>query len=431
MKILKWAAVLAATALLAACNQGGGGKGPGNVDGARIAAASDNGEWLTVARTYDEQRHSPLDKINTTNVGQLGLAWMYEFDTDRGQEATPVVVDGVLYTTTAWSKVYAFDAKTGALKWSYDPKVEGKKGFDACCDVVNRGVALYQGKVFVASYDGRLIALDAGTGRKLWEKDTIIDRTHSYTITGAPRVFKGKVIIGNGGAEYGVRGYITAYDAGTGEQKWRWFTVPGDPSKPFEDSLDPALRERFAAVRTKLGQPADHYKTKHPLAAALILTDDYREKEGLTTADPTKLIKLLAERGGVKVVQRTYDLGPLLGAVIRTSKAAGAACLDEVMGEIEAGPGRTLAASRAWAQGDVVGALGAERSYERCIAVTPGAQAFDTRVKGDLTKDIEAALKVPGHAIAVAPLRTLLAQGGVLDQLRAKGYEVKTPGDED
>ena len=199
--------------------------------------------------------------------------------------------------------------------------------------------------------------------------------------------------------------------------------------KPFEDSLDPAARERFAAVRDKLGQPADHYKTKHPLAAALILTDDYREKEGLTTADPAKLIKLLAQRSNVKVVQRSYDLGPLLGAVTRTSKAAGAACLDEVMGEIEAGPGRTLAASRAWASGDVAGALGAERSYERCIAVTPGAQAFDARVKGDLAKDIETALKAPGHAIAVAPLRTLLAQGGVLDQLRAKGYEVKTPGD--
>lgn len=202
-------------------------------------------------------------------------------------------------------------------------------------------------------------------------------------------------------------------------------------SNPFEDSLDPAQRERFASVRTKLGQPADHYKTNHPLAAALMLTDDYREKEGLTTADPTKLIKLLAQRSGVKIVQHSYDLGPLLGAVTRTSKAAGSACLDEVMGEIEAGPGRTLAASRAWAVGDVGGALGAERSYERCIAVTPGALTFDARVKRDLTNDIEAALKTPGHAIAVAPLRTLLAQGGVLDQLRAKGYEVKTPGDED
>lgn len=201
-------------------------------------------------------------------------------------------------------------------------------------------------------------------------------------------------------------------------------------SKPFEERLDSATKARFVAAREKLGEPADHYKTTHPLAAALILTGDYREKAGLTTADPTKLIKLLAERGGVKVVQRSYDLGPLLGAVLKTSQEAGRACLDEVLDQVEAGPGQTLAASRAWAAGDVAGALGAERSYERCIAVTPGASAFDARVKADLAKDIEAALKTPGHAIAVAPLRTLLAQGGVLDRLRAKGYEVKTPGDE-
>lgn len=201
-------------------------------------------------------------------------------------------------------------------------------------------------------------------------------------------------------------------------------------SKPFEERLDPSTKARFVAAREKLGQPADHYKTTHPLAAALILTGDYREKEGLTTADPTKLIKLLAEREKVKVVQRSYDLGPLLGAVLKTSQAAGGACLDEVLDQVEAGPGGTVAASRAWADGNVLGALGAERSYERCIAVTPGASAFDARVKADLAKDIEAALKTPGHAIAVAPLRTLLAQGGVLDRLRAKGYEVKTPGDE-
>lgn len=201
-------------------------------------------------------------------------------------------------------------------------------------------------------------------------------------------------------------------------------------SKPFEERLDPSTKARFVAAREKLGQPADHYKTTHPLAAALILTGDYREKQGLTTADPTKLIKLLAERGKVKVVQRSYDLGPLLGAVLKTSQAAGGACLDEVLDQVEAGPGATVAASRAWADGDVLGALGAERSYERCIAVTPGASAFDARVKADLAKDIEAALQTPGHAIAVAPLRTLLAQGGVLDRLRAKGYEIKTPGDE-
>jgi uncharacterized protein YbaP (TraB family) len=201
-------------------------------------------------------------------------------------------------------------------------------------------------------------------------------------------------------------------------------------SRPFEDSLDEASRARFVAARTRLGQPADHYKTTHPLAAGLMLTNDYRDKEGLTTTDPTKLIKYLAQRKKVRIVQRAYDLGPLLGAVARTSKAAGSTCLDEVLHEVEAGPGGVRAASRAWATGDVAGALNAERSYERCLAVTPGALAFDAKVKGDLIADIESALKTPGHAIAVAPLRTLLAQGGVLDRLRAAGYTVKTPGEE-
>lgn len=201
-------------------------------------------------------------------------------------------------------------------------------------------------------------------------------------------------------------------------------------SRPFEDSLEAGAKARFVAARTRLGQPADHYKTTHPLAAGLMLTSDYRDKEGLTTTDPTKLIKYLAQRKKVRVVQRAYDLGPLLGAVARTSKSAGSTCLDEVLHEVEAGPGGVRAASRAWATGDVAGALNAERSYERCIAVTPGALAFDGKVKTDLITDIEAALKTPGHAIAVAPLRTLLAQGGVLDRLRAKGYTVKTPGEE-
>ncbi len=167
---------------------------------------------------------------------ELGLAWSYNLESTRGVEATPLVVDGIMYVTASWSVVHAIDVRTGKKIWSFDPKVDKSKGFRGCCDVVNRGVALHEGKVFVGAYDGRLIALDAATGQPVWEKDTIVDHSKSYTITGAPRVFKGKVVIGNGGAEYGVRGYITAYDAATGEQKWRWFTVPGDPSKPFEDA---------------------------------------------------------------------------------------------------------------------------------------------------------------------------------------------------
>ncbi|MDP2074012.1 PQQ-dependent dehydrogenase, methanol/ethanol family [Hydrogenophaga sp.] len=197
--------------------------------------AQQTADWPSYGLDYAETRHSKLNQISTANVKDLGLVWSYNLESKRGVESTPLVVDGIMYVTASWSVVHAVDVRTGKRIWTYDPKVPREAGYKGCCDVVNRGVALHEGKVFVASYDGRLIALDAATGQVAWEKDTIIDRKFSYTITGAPRVFKGNVIIGNGGAEYGVRGYITAYDAKSGAQKWRWFTVPGDPSKPFED----------------------------------------------------------------------------------------------------------------------------------------------------------------------------------------------------
>jgi uncharacterized protein YbaP (TraB family) len=199
---------------------------------------------------------------------------------------------------------------------------------------------------------------------------------------------------------------------------------------PFEATLDPGARARFAAVRGRLGEPADHYNTRNPLAAGLILATDYREKTALTTSDPTKLIKVLAAHARVPVSQKSYDLGPLMGAIIRTPPAAGRACFDEVLAQAEAGPEITQSAAKAWATGDVRGALGNERTYERCIALVPGAQTFDARTKADQVAQIEQALKKPGHAIAVVPLRPLLAEGGVLDQLRAKGYTVTTPGEE-
>ena len=208
----------------------------GKIDGAAIQAnARATRDWLSYGLDYAETRYSRLRQINADNVKALGLAWSYNLESTRGVEATPLVVDGIMYVTASWSVVHAVDARTGKRLWTYDPQVPKEAGYKGCCDVVNRGVALHKGKVYVGAYDGRLIALDAATGAVKWEKDTIIDRTRSYTITGAPRVFKGNVIIGNGGAEYGVRGYITAYDAESGAQKWRWFTVPGDPSKPFED----------------------------------------------------------------------------------------------------------------------------------------------------------------------------------------------------
>ncbi len=208
--------------------------GPAAVDAARLIAADDEpGQWLSHGRTYSEQRFSPLTEINRQNVGELELAWFADLDTRRGQEATPLIADGVLYVSTAWSKVKAYDAATGQPLWSYDPEVPGEWAVNACCDVVNRGVALWEGKVFVGSLDGRLIALDAATGQELWDVNTI-DRTKPYTITGAPRVVKGKVLIGNGGAEFGVRGYVSAYDAATGELAWRFYTVPGNPADGFE-----------------------------------------------------------------------------------------------------------------------------------------------------------------------------------------------------
>ncbi len=210
---------------------------PANVSEARIIAADGEPEnWMAHGRTYNEQRFSPLKQINDKNVSQLKLAWYFDLDTHRGQEATPLIVDGVMYFTSAWSKVFALNAGTGTLLWSYDPKVPGDWGVNACCDVVNRGVAVWNGKVFVGTLDGRLIALDAATGKPLWETLTI-DRNFRYSITGAPRVVKGKVIIGNGGGEFGVRGYVSAYDAETGKLAWRFYTVPGDPSKPFESPI--------------------------------------------------------------------------------------------------------------------------------------------------------------------------------------------------
>ncbi len=208
-----------------------------SVSDAQIVKADNQpGNWLTYGRTYSEQRFSPLHSIDDHNAGQLGLAWYFDLDTHRGQEATPIVVEGVMYFSTAWSKVFALNAATGARLWSYDPKVPKQWGANACCDVVNRGVAMWRGKIYIGTLDGRLIALDAATGKPVWEQLTI-DPKWRYTITGAPRIVKGKVIIGNGGAEFGVRGYVSAYDAQTGQLAWRFYTVPGDPSRPFEQPI--------------------------------------------------------------------------------------------------------------------------------------------------------------------------------------------------
>ncbi|MBX3481966.1 TraB/GumN family protein [Phenylobacterium sp.] len=199
---------------------------------------------------------------------------------------------------------------------------------------------------------------------------------------------------------------------------------------PYEDRLDAGTRARFVAVRTRLGQDARHYGTNNPLAAGVQLAIDYRDKNELTNMDPAKLVRYLAQQRRVKVVEKSYDLGGQLGGIARTPANVGRLCFDEVLSQAEAGPGVTLAAARAWAEGDVAGALANERTYERCLAAVAGGRTYDERTKADTAAAITNALRQPGHAIVLVQLRPLLAQGGVLDRLRSQGVTVKTPGEE-
>jgi quinohemoprotein ethanol dehydrogenase len=213
------------------------GRSEGAVDAKRLRAAdaSENaGEWMSYGRDYSEQRYSPLKQINADNASRLGLAWYADL-TERGgsYEATPIVVDGRIFVTSPWSKLYAFDARTGKQLWKYDPKVPGEYSVKLCCGIVNRGAALWKGKVIWGTLDGRLIAVDAGTGKKIWEVQAT-DPQKTLSITGAPRIADGRIFIGEAGSEFEQRGYLAAYDAATGKELWRWWAVPGDPSKGFE-----------------------------------------------------------------------------------------------------------------------------------------------------------------------------------------------------
>ena len=225
----------------------------------QTALINPKGEWLNHGRTYKEQRYSPLTDINKNNVNELDLAWSFKFDTARGMEATPILHDGVLYVSTGWSHVHAIDARSGDELWHYDAKVPKSQLAKTCCGPVNRGVAIWQKdnssplQIFFGSLDGRLIALDAKTGKENWSvQSTPTDG--NYSITGAPRIVKDMVIIGNGGGELGVRGYITAYDVSSGEMRWRFYTVPGDRNKPKEsEALKKALPTWSGEEWYKLG----------------------------------------------------------------------------------------------------------------------------------------------------------------------------------
>ncbi len=209
-------------------------------------------EWRLHGNDWGETRFSALSRINRETISELGLSWYYDLPTKRGVEATPLMVNGTLYVSGSWSLVYALDAVTGEERWVFDPQVDKAFLAKGCCDAVNRGVAYLDGRVYVGAYDGRLIAIDAETGDKVWDVQTT-DREQSYTISGAPVVAGDKIIIGNGGAELGVRGYVTAYDAATGEQAWRFYTVPGNPADGFENDVMKMAAETWTGEWWKWG----------------------------------------------------------------------------------------------------------------------------------------------------------------------------------
>jgi quinohemoprotein ethanol dehydrogenase len=265
-------ALLAGLALLvlAACAQigglgGTGDAGPGagstDVSAQRLAAAAaEPGTWLSDGRTYSAQRYSPLTQIHAGNVDQLGIAWYDDYDTYRGIEATPLYADGVLYNILAWNIAIAYDARTGERLWTFDPQVPREMGRYACCEPVSRGLALWQDKVIIATLDGRVIALDRKSGQPVWSTRTF-GEDYPYTITGAPRVFNGKVVVSQSGGDLGVRGFVIALDANTGEKLWKFFLTPGNPADgPDGEASDPIMgmiRQTWHGEYWKLGGGAN------------------------------------------------------------------------------------------------------------------------------------------------------------------------------
>ena len=238
------AAALALLSALAGCAEPAPPAPPpqpaaGAVDAARLAqAAAEPGQWFLTGRDTSGSYYSPLAQIDSNNVSRLGFAWQYRFGTYRGMEATPLVIDGVLYVTGNWGVTYAFDAASGRKLWRYDPEIDYQWARYVCCDAVNRGVAVWRGRVYVGALDGYLHCLDARTGARLWKVDTLPARGPKtpYSMTGVPVVAGDAVVVGGSGGDFaGVRGYVAAYDLGTGQFRWRFYTVPRDPAQGPQD----------------------------------------------------------------------------------------------------------------------------------------------------------------------------------------------------
>lgn len=245
-RLLRHLLLLTGIAFLLSCSAP-----PQPVDAERMLAPAD-GDWLMDGRRYDGQRYSPLELINEDNVAELGLAWYHELETMRGVEATPLAFDGKLFNVSAWNIATAHDAVTGEVLWQFDPEVPREWGRYACCEPVARGLAAWQDSIIIGTLDGRLISLDADTGDVRWSAQTF-DKSMPYSITGAPRVFDGKVVVGNGGADMGVRGFVSAWDADTGEFLWRFYTVPGNPADGFENEAMAMAAETWTGEWWSLG----------------------------------------------------------------------------------------------------------------------------------------------------------------------------------
>jgi quinohemoprotein ethanol dehydrogenase len=229
--------LLAALLVMAAAGlrvMASGGVRPGDVSEERVAADSKTGiNWLLNGRTYDAAHFSPLQQITDKNAGGLGLAWYLDIEGAMGVVSEPIVVDGVIYVSAPQSRIYAVDAVTGKLIWKFDPKVRLNQAINGSYSArTNAGVAVWDGKVFVGTGDCRLVAIDAATAKQLWEAE-VCNPTQTG-ITGAPHVAKGRIVMGYNGSDDGVRGSVVAYDANTGKEAWKFWTVPGDPAKPFE-----------------------------------------------------------------------------------------------------------------------------------------------------------------------------------------------------
>ncbi|MFC3101856.1 PQQ-dependent dehydrogenase, methanol/ethanol family [Altererythrobacter lauratis] len=245
--IRRLALALALPLALAAC-----GEDVPDIDTSTYGAGAN---WETTGGDWAGSHFSRLGGITKGNVGQLGLAWEYDLGTARVQESTPVVIDGVMYASGNLGRVYALNAATGEELWTFTPQMDMQIARSACCDWANRGLAVSQGKVLVAALDGVLYALDAKTGAIEWQVDTIVDKSRGYTVTGAPEVAGNLVVIGNAGAEYDTRGYVTAYRLSDGKQEWRFFTVPRDPATGPQENpeLEAALETWSEETRWDIG----------------------------------------------------------------------------------------------------------------------------------------------------------------------------------